>query len=235
VVKVSRTQRTIANVVRDRVLARFPELATGSDIPGVWFTGSHVWTALVGEAAPEGEDWDVFVVPAGVWHGWRDVGGVELPTEYTTDAEGVRRALCDRLGLLDFPQLHTYQKHEGSSPPEDASDGVCYRTPRGEVDVWTAPYGDARSALREYRTETHSHCRAAFSLVDGLVALPNENAPRRGGPCLALAVRGPTALVLHRAPELDVDAAPGRALLVRAAAWLILLGLLASAIAAVLP
>lgn len=44
--KVSRPDPTIANELRDRVLARFPELAT-NPIPGVWFTGSGVATNAI--------------------------------------------------------------------------------------------------------------------------------------------------------------------------------------------
>jgi hypothetical protein len=53
-------------------------------------------------------------------------------------------------------------------------DGFCYRTDRGLLDLWLAESGGVLAEIRSYPTESHAHCRAAYSMVDGLVVLPNE-------------------------------------------------------------
>lgn len=158
--KVSRPDPTIANELRDRVLARFPELAT-NPIPGVWFTGSNIWTALLGEPAPVETDWDIMLVDC---------------VENTPFESG--EELVKRLGLLQYPSISTATKHrpdggKAYGDDEEWGAGMCYRTPAGEVDVWHVE-DDVLGGLRRYPTQSHSHCRAAFSLTDGIVALPNE-------------------------------------------------------------
>src|SRR3954469_2411271 len=130
--KISRTDAySVANEIRDRVLARFPELRT-NPIDGVWFAGSNVWTALLGEEAPADADWDIVAVNKSV---------SDVAREF---------------GLDKFATIETCKKRPGASPPEHASDGICYKTDRGDVDVWSSPDSSILGALREYKTETHA-------------------------------------------------------------------------------
>lgn len=162
--KVVRTDAFgVADEIRARVLARFPELVdpkcAGDDWEpeGIWFTGSNVWTAVYGEAAPVGADWDIIVTGE--------------------DADDARLAMVELkmvLGLDDCEQTPTNPRQREEGYP--CSDGTRYMTERGQIDVWTSPHPtDVRAALRQYREASHGHCRVAFSLTDGLVALPNAS------------------------------------------------------------
>lgn len=166
--KVSRTDRTIANELRDRVLARFPELAA-DPIPGVWFTGSNIWTALLGEDAPEGADWDVVLASD---------SKTELGPVIVRDQLVERCKLGAPVGATkDKPgSLRATTSGDDAYTSRDTR-GLYYETLDGQVDVWFSPDGSVLGALRQYKTASHAHCRAAFSLIDGLVSLPNELAP----------------------------------------------------------
>lgn len=164
--KISRSDAySVANEIRDRVLARFPELRT-NPIDGVWFTGSNVWTALLGEEAPAGSDWDIMLVDC---------------VANTTHESG--EALVKLLGLDKLVSISTSKKNRPDERgkfdgPDYADDevwgrGVCYKGPLGEVDVWHVD-GKLHDVLRNFPDHSHAHCRAAYSLTHGLVALPNE-------------------------------------------------------------
>ena len=55
--------------------------------------------------------------------------------------------------------------------------GYSYQTSRGVVDLWVSQEGGVFGELLAYWFESHSHCRAAYSPVLGLVVLPNDRVP----------------------------------------------------------
>lgn len=163
--KVSRTDGNIANYLREHILDRFPELR---DAPprGIWFVGSNVWSALYGDgSAPIDADWDVVAVT--------DLG---LPAKYTL------LAFVEKLGLDKHASINTSRKRRRDSDErygdngDEWGNGTCYLTPGGQVDTWESPDGTILGALRQFPLHSHAHCRAAFSLTDGLVVLPNDQA-----------------------------------------------------------
>src|SRR5882672_836198 len=74
----------------------------------------------------------------------------------------------------------------GISHSSDRARGNCSHAPCGadvkvslsrhNIDVWIARSGSAVAELCGCHTQSHSHCRVAFSLTDGLILLPNESA-----------------------------------------------------------
>jgi hypothetical protein len=176
-VKVSLPTPNIANAIAAHVSAAWPELAA---VAGVWFTGSQIWSWLYDGQPPAGSDWDIFALD-----------------------EGAAAAVADRLGLRGLPACRTQDKRNGAprtvgahnvptlAPPmldgnapdgTGYSEGFCYTTARGELDLWLAEPGGVIAELRSYPTGSHAHCRAAFSFADGLVVLPNECAAAASGP-----------------------------------------------------
>lgn len=159
--KTSRTDlQNAANVCRERVLARFPEFAQFrcdiTELSGsVWFTGSQIWTAVYGLPAPD-SDWDIFL---------------------TNDHLGVRDALDSLKDLLELngcATIPTHQKNGGNNTYSKENNGMCYATPRGELDIWATLEDDVFGQLNEYKSGSHAHCRAAFNLKYGLVVMPND-------------------------------------------------------------
>ena len=166
--KVSRPDANAANLIAARVTHRFPELAA-QPIGDIWFTGSSVWSQIYGMPSP-GHDWDIFAL--------NEISALELIT---------------RMEWNRVPAFTTRQKRAGDYMPQICeaniprvasvmldefaySGGYCYMTDGGEVDVWISRSGSAVAEIRGYHTNSHSHCRAAFSLTDGLIVLPNEHA-----------------------------------------------------------
>lgn len=170
--KISTTEHNIANWIAHHVARRFPALAD-NPIPGVWFTGSSVWSLLYGVPSPsaEAKDWDIFTetelsaIQLVTGMGWN-----LLPSFPTRDKRHSVRE--PKVVAHNLPSLSNKLGPDGCA----YSDGFCYVTPEGDVDVWVTAEGDAISELRTYPTESHAHCRAAFSFTDGLLILPNERA-----------------------------------------------------------
>lgn len=162
---MSMTDGNIANRIAAHVAKRFPDLAA-HPIGDIWFTGSSVWSLVYGLPSP-GHDWDIFAL--------NELAATQLVTTMNWN-------FC--------PAFKTREKRTGDRTPEinwekniptghgrsSYSDGYCYMTPGGEVDVWISDSGSAAVELRSYPIASHSHCRAAFSFTDGLIVLPNENA-----------------------------------------------------------
>lgn len=172
--KTSTTEHNVANWIARHVADRFPELAA-NPIPGVWFTGSNIWSMLYGIPSPNAEcgDWDVFAtseltaIQLVTGMGWN-----LLPAYPTRDKQAnLKKPNVDP--VRHIPALTKSLARNGCS----YSDGFCYVTDRGEVDVWVAADGSALEEIRTYPIESHAHCRAAFSLTEGLIILPNEIAP----------------------------------------------------------
>lgn len=57
--KVSLTLANAANKVRNHLLAKWPELQYA---PGIWFSGSQVWSWVYGMVPPETSDTDIFAL-----------------------------------------------------------------------------------------------------------------------------------------------------------------------------
>lgn len=171
-IKTSATDHNIANWIADHVARRFPELAA-NPICGAWFTGSNVWSLLYGVPSPSAEalDWDIFTeTELGAIQLVTGMGWNLLPSFPTRDKRyKVRDPVVDARRL---PSLSKKPSPDGSA----YSDGFCYITEQGDVDVWVTASGSAVAELRTYPTESHAHCRAAFSFTDGLLILPNERA-----------------------------------------------------------
>jgi hypothetical protein len=167
-VKLSLSIPNQANFVAGHVATAFPSLAR-DPIDGVWFTGSNVWSFVLGIDPRSGSDWDIFVM-----------------------SESAALGVVVRLGLLKFPACETDKKRTGERfisagnfprlprlPNVDrysGGDGFCYATDAGDVDVWISTAGDPAGELRSYPSDSHAHCRAAFSFTGGLIVLPNEHA-----------------------------------------------------------
>lgn len=166
--KVSSKEHNVANWIADHVARRFPELAA-DPIPGVWFTGSNVWSLLYGIPSPSAEcaDWDIFTI--GEATAAQVALRLELGAMPACRTKDKRTANVERsVAKANVP--HLVPGANGSPYGE----GYSYLTPRGEVDLWISSPGDALAELRTYPTASHAHCRAAFSFTDGLVILPNE-------------------------------------------------------------
>lgn len=169
--KISTTHPNLANRIAEHVTRRFPDLAR-NPMPDVWFTGSNVWRLLYDESVPDGLDWDIFTLD--------ELTAMQLVT-------GMSWNLCpafptrekrsgDRNPVMDpernIPKLSKKLDADGNA----YSDGYCYLTDAGEVDVWVTGARDALTEIRTYPLASHAHCRAAFSFTDGLIVLPNEMA-----------------------------------------------------------
>jgi hypothetical protein len=173
--KLSLSIPNAANFVAGHVAASFRSLAI-DPVPGVWFTGSNVWSFVLGMDPRPGSDWDIFVIG-----------------ENDSLAEMIARTVVLRLGLLNFPACPTDKKQTGGEKTISAGnvprlprlpnvdrynggDGFCYATDAGDIDVWISTASDAAGELRSYPSNSHAHCRAAFSFSEGLVVMPNERA-----------------------------------------------------------
>lgn len=206
----------VANLVERHVVEYWPDLVR-HPVPGLWFTGSRVWRILypdlvdlVDHADPRGasatRDWDIFAL-----------------------ADDPARELVDLLGLDRCPACRTSEKHERAGRPAvertvscthvpvirpdvDASydDGFSYLTPRGDVvDLWVSTLGTAAAELRDYPAASHAHCRAAFSLEDGLVVLPNEVVSTRGPRLIAPGPGSSSGLLDLESLDSSTPASPG--------------------------
>ena len=173
--KISQSEPNVANRIAMRVTQRFPDLAR-NPIDDVWFTGSNIWTCLYeytgpSEYAMETRDWDIFTI--GELAAIRLVTGMSwnllpaFPTKRKRD--GIRDPIITPGNL---PSLSKRYDPDGNP----YSEGYCYITDQGDVDVWVAGSGSALAEIRDYPDTSHAHCRAAFSLTDGLIVLPNEAA-----------------------------------------------------------
>lgn len=170
--KVSTNEHNVANWIACHVARRFPELAT-NPIPGTWFTGSNVWSLLYGVPSPSAEarDWDIFTET--------ELGAIQLVT-------GMGWNLLpsfptrDKRSKVREPVVHEHRMPSLSKKlgPDGCaySDGFCYVTEQGDIDVWVTAEGSALRELQTYPPESHAHCRAAFSFTDGLLMLPNDRA-----------------------------------------------------------
>lgn len=169
--KVSLALPNLANQIAGHVAAQFPSLAGRRAIPGVWFTGSNIWSFVVGCDPRPDADWDIFAT-----------------------SEGAALAVADRLRLRSFPSCKTSAKRQGSAREINADhvprlvladgeiwtgngpsygEGYSYATASGEIDLWISTPGSALGELETYPEESHAHCRAAFSFTEGLLILPN--------------------------------------------------------------
>lgn len=170
--KLSISDHNVANWIAHHVAVRFPDLAK-NPIPGVWFTGSNIWSLLYGtaSASAEAKDWDIFTLD--------DLTALQLVT-------GMGWNLCPSFPTRDkrtkerdpvvntchIPKLGQGTDRNGNR----YSDGYCYLTQAGEIDVWVTGMGGVLEEIRTYPSASHAHCRAAFSFTDGLIVLPNEAA-----------------------------------------------------------
>lgn len=170
--KVSTHDHNVANWIAAHVARRFPELFD-NPIPGVWFTGSNIWSQLYGIPSPSAEarDWDIFTLDEGTalklvtGMGWNLFPAFQTKEKRTGNREPTVNP--DR----HIPKL-TYSNMTGNS----YSEGYCYVTPAGDVDVWVTSESGVLEEIRTYPSSSHAHCRAAFSFTDGLIMLPNEAA-----------------------------------------------------------
>jgi len=174
-VKRSHSPANPANLIEEHIAQAWPEIARVAP-SNVWFTGSRVWGLLypglpVRDPLPE-RDWDVFTIG-------------EAPARWLVDTMGWRRAPACRTrdkwgtGTRSVDAGHVPTLGEGESAdgrPTGYSDGYSYQTDRGVVDLWISSLGSAVAEIRAYPTESHAHCRAAWSFTDGLIILPNERA-----------------------------------------------------------
>jgi len=174
-VKVSLSTPNVANAIAARITARFPELAE-DPIPGVWFTGSNIWSLLYPDqpVLARDRDWDIFTLSQQAAHRVaRRLGLAAHPACRTKDK---RHHVPKTIDAAHVPHLVSGRPTEGVDPELGPSygEGYCYATDRGEVDLWISTPGDVLGELRTYPTGSHAHCRATFSFTDGLVVLPNE-------------------------------------------------------------
>lgn len=155
--KVARTDGNVANRIGAHLRAKWPELV---NIPGLWFSGSQVWSFLYGEEPSETSDTDVFIVDSDTRpHS-------ELPVWHP------KNLLLKELGVVWNDGVDKHPR-TGEAGTTYAKDGRSWNTAKGAIDLWTSPTS-AQDALRNYPTASHAHCRAAFSFTEGLVVLPNE-------------------------------------------------------------
>lgn len=156
------TEPNVANKIAAHIRAKWPELV---GVPGLWFSGSQVWSFLYDKEPPADSDWDIFVcknaAPVVSYEG----GFLGSPTR--TERAPLEEALYRIKPLKVTPR----------QPPNPmySSNGSDVETERGDIDVWTSEAESPQRAIRDYPA-SHSHCRAAFSFTEGLVVLPNEAA-----------------------------------------------------------
>jgi hypothetical protein len=171
--KVSRPIANIANVVHDHVARTWPEIAS-LGLDGVWFTGSRIWWLLYPDLLPARVpslevDWDIFALRepqaqalARIMR-WNRMPACRTRDKWTKDARVAAEDMVPRgVGRRDRDLVY--------------DEGCSYATDRGVVDLWIAASGDVATEIRDYPTESHAHCRAAFSFRGGLIVLPNERA-----------------------------------------------------------
>ncbi len=180
--KVSLPIPNVANAIAAHVSAAWPELAA---VTGVWFTGSQIWSWLYAGPPLAGSDWDIFALDERSAAAVADRLGLRgLPACRTRDKRnGAPRTVSDRHVPVLAPPL---VEDDGSPDGTGYSEGYCYATERGELDLWLAEPGGVIAELRSYPSGSHAHCRAAFSFTDGLVVLPNECAASARGEDLEL-------------------------------------------------
>lgn len=177
--KRSRPLANPANLVEEHVAQAWPEIARAAP-SDVWFTGSRVWGLLypgllypdLVRDPPLERDWDVFTVGEAPARWLVNVlGWQQTPACRTRDKWGA--------GTRSVDAGHVPTLGEGGATggrPTGYNDGYSYQTDRGVVDLWISSLGSAVAEIRAYPTESHAHCRAAWSFTDGLIVLPNERA-----------------------------------------------------------
>lgn len=153
------TEANVANRVAAHLAAKWPELR---GIPGLWFTGSQVWSHLYGIEPPTTSDTDVFVL-------------ADAPPVTILTPRGLvtRPPIAQMLHELGLPESAAKPRHPPQDKPHYVPDGMDVEHERGAFDVWTTKAATVQGQLRSY-PRSHSHCRAAFSFSEGLVVLPNE-------------------------------------------------------------
>lgn len=151
----------VANKVAEHLSAKWPELA---GIPGLWFSGSQVHSIVRGVEPPAESDTDIFVLA--------DAEPVTTIGPFGAVTRSPLAEMMHRLGLQDDAGK---PRQPPADKPHYEPDGLDIEHPRGQFDVWTSKSASVQGALRRY-PRSHSHCRAAFSFLDGLVVLPNEEA-----------------------------------------------------------
>lgn len=161
-VKTAQPWPNTANKVKAHIAAKWPELTT---VPGLWFSGSQVWSFLYDKEPPADSDWDIFVC--------KDAAPV-------VSYEGAFLAGPTRIERPPLEEAMARIKPLSVTPrtpanPKYTSNGADVKTDRGDIDVWTSHGASVAAVLRDYPA-THAHCRAAFSFTEGLVVLPNEAA-----------------------------------------------------------
>ena len=134
----------VANGIDNWLRDKWPELVT---IPGLWFTGSTVWSHLYAQFPPVESDLDIFILP------WPNG-----PQEAAT-----KRLLIEQLRI----RVDGRRTYLGATR---------WQTEKGQVDFWVSQYHTVHQQLLAYPSESHAQCRAAYSFAAGLVALPNEKA-----------------------------------------------------------
>lgn len=152
----------VANKVAEHLRAKWPELA---GIPGLWFSGSQVHSIVRGVEPPAASDTDIFIL--------KDAESVTTIGPFGATTRTPLAEMMARLGLADAAATPRQPPPER---PDYHPNGMDIEHPRGQFDVWTAVATTVQGQLRAY-PRSHSHCRAAFSFMDGLVVLPNEEAP----------------------------------------------------------
>lgn len=164
--KVSQPWPNAANKIAAHLRAKWPELV---NIPGLWFSGSQVWSWLYDKEPLATSDTDVFSLG--------DAPRISTVAEgdlFETVSRTPVGELLHKLGLK--PEQGTLRLPRTGKDGTAYGKGACFTHERGSIDVWTSPY-DVQGALRNYPGASHAHCRAAFSFTEGLVVLPNEVAP----------------------------------------------------------
>jgi hypothetical protein len=176
--KQSHPLANLANTIEVYVACAWPAIAQA--VPtNIWFTGSHIWyflypdlyLPLLQRDPPLIRDWDIFTIGAAPaqWlvelHGWN-----LTPSCRTTEKWTAPRII----------ETSNIPKTPGSVSMSGYGDGYSYKTDRGIVDLWISEFESPLAEIREYPTESHAHCRVAWSFTDGLIVLPNERACESG-------------------------------------------------------
>lgn len=183
--KQSTSNHNLANWIGYHIATKFPELAS-APIPGVWFTGSNVWSLAYGIPSPsaEAKNWDIFTIGEdAASEVAKRLDLATAPACRTKDKRlGRDRSICEANvpQLKNIPELDDEGEVTGSMAAY--GEGYSYLTPRGEIDLWISTPGSVIDELRAYPQQSHAHCRMAFSFTDGLVMLPNELAAYGGAP-----------------------------------------------------
>lgn len=130
---------------------------------GVWYTGSKIWSKIYWDMTPNiSHDTDIYC------------------ESY--------RTFCSVMTQMNW-WGHSYQSKDWNRSIGNNGTLNIKTTGRkfipsgdarfqGGIDIWY-PLDESLSVvdmLKAYPSESHSHCRAAYSPTQGLVILPNENA-----------------------------------------------------------